>query len=380
MEQMVSTIRANRIILSHVTGIVETVLVTPVLEALRAAFPEAAIEVVASIASAPVLARSRVSPRVWTVGHWREGELLDPRHLWRTVRTIRELQGEPADLLIELLRDGPGPHLGSQTGPQMGAWLRACLPPSAWHLTPSGLHRERARPWERWLRRLWPAIADGRKKGELSVPLHRTQEWLRSLEPLGVRPVVSAPRLRTDPATDREVAQRSERVAASRGSSPHGLLIGLGGSGGAVGMDWTKERVVSLARRLAHHFDARILLLDDPVRPGFRREVEPELRRAIPGRSIRIPARLSFDETLSSLARLSLLVAPLGPIAHLAAAVGTPVVAITRDATPGPLDLLSPHTLHVRPSHGEFLADEERVYDGACQLLHISRAELLSSR
>ena len=65
---------------------------------------------------------------------------------------------------------------------------------------------------------------------------------------------------------------------------------------------------------------------------------------------------------------------------HLAAAVGTPVVAITRDATPGPLDLLSPHTLHVRPSHGEFLADEERVYDGVCQLLHISRAELLSSR
>jgi hypothetical protein len=90
----------------------------------------------------------------------------------------------------------------------------------------------------------------------------------------------------TDPSTDRRVAQRLEKATRAGRSATQGLLIGLAAGSGPAGMDWTKERVVSLARRLVHHFDARILVLDDPTRPGFAREVEPELRRAVPGRSI----------------------------------------------------------------------------------------------
>jgi len=368
MEEISATIRVDRIVLSHVTGIVEAVLVLPVLEALRASFPGATIGVISSKSAGPVYARSRVSPQVWTVGNWSDGDLLDPRYLWGTIRTVRELRGEPVDLLVELIQEGPT------------SWLGACLPPPAWRLTASGLQRGSARSWEKWIRRLLEPIGRDLRRGFFPAPLHKTQEWLQRLEPLGVRPSVSTPRLVTDPSTDRRVAQRLEKASRAGRSATQGLLIGLAAGSGPAGMDWTKERAVSLARRLVHHFDARILVLDDPTRPGFAREVEPELRRGVPGRLIRLPSRQSFDETLSFLARLSLLVAPLGPIAHLAAAVSTPVVALTRDPTPGPLDLLSPQTVHVRPLRGEALVEEERVYEGACQLLHFSRAELLTQR
>jgi len=41
MEEISTTIRIDRIVLSHVTGIVEAVLVLPALEALRESFPRA---------------------------------------------------------------------------------------------------------------------------------------------------------------------------------------------------------------------------------------------------------------------------------------------------------------------------------------------------
>lgn len=369
MEQMgATTIQVDRIVLSHVTGIVEAVLVLPVLEAMRESYPRATIGVVTTSSAGPVYARSRVSPQIWTVGNWRQGDLLDPRHLWGTVRAIKELRHEPVDLLVELVEDGPT------------RWLRACLAAPAWRLTSAGLHRGRTRSWERWIRRLWEPIGLASQRREYPAALHRTQEWLRQLEPLGVRPSVNAPRLWTDASADQRIARRLEKPTRAGSSGPQGLLIGLGAGDGLGGMDWRKEQVISLARRLVHHYDARILLLNDPSRPGWTREVESELRRAIPGRSLRMPARLSFDETLSLLARLSVLVAPLGSLAHLAAAVYTPVVALTRDPIPGPLDLLSPHTVHVRPSRQEAHIEDERIYEGACQLLHINRAELLIQR
>ncbi|MFZ4628859.1 MAG: glycosyltransferase family 9 protein, partial [Blastocatellia bacterium] len=352
----------------HVTGIVEAVLVLPALEALRESFPRATIGVVTSKSAGPVYARSRVSPKVWTVGNWREGELLNPRHLWGTIGVVKELREERVDLLVELVQDGPT------------RWLGACLPPPTWRLTASGLHGGKARSWERWMRRFFEQASQDLPRGGLAAPLHRTQEWLQQLEPLGVRPSVSTPRLRTDPSTDRRVAERLEKATRMKGRTTEGLLIGLAAGSGSGEMGWTTERVVSLARRLVHHFDARILLLNDRNQPGWTREVESELRRVVPGRSIRLPARPSFDDTLSFLARASLLVAPLGSIAHLAAAVSTPVVALTQGPRPGPLELLSPHTIHVRPSLKEALIEEEKVYEGACHLLHTSRAELLSQR
>lgn len=369
MEQMgATTFQVDRIVLSHVTGIVEAVLVLPVLEALRESYPRATIGVVTTSSAGPVYARSRISPQIWTVGDWRQGDLLDPRHLWGTVRAIKELRHKPVDLLVELVEDGPT------------RWLRVCLPAPAWRLTPSGLHRGRMRSWERWIRRLWEPIGLARQQSESPPVLHRTHEWLRQIEPLGVRPSVSAPRLWTDASADQRIARRLEKPTRAGSNGSQGLLIGLAAGNGPAGLDWRKEQVVSLACRLVHHYDARILLLNDPGQPGWRREVESELRRAIPGRSIRLPARLSFDETLSLLACLSILVAPLGSLAHLAAAVCTPVVALTRDPAPGPLDLLSPHTVHVRPWRQEAQIEDERIYEGACQLLHISRAELLIQR
>ena len=67
-----------------------------------------------------------------------------------------------------------------------------------------------------------------------------------------------------------------------------------------------------------------------------------------------------------------------GP-AHLAGAVGTPVVAVTASATPTPYDLLGKHHQHIRAAHID-LVSADTVYEAACRILNRSRSELLVTR
>jgi ADP-heptose:LPS heptosyltransferase len=73
---------------------------------------------------------------------------------------------------------------------------------------------------------------------------------------------------------------------------------------------------------------------------------------------------------------LSVLVANHAGPAHVAAAVGTPVVAASTFAGPSAQDLLSKHHAHIRRQRAETIPEEE-VYEAACRLLKTSRAEIL---
>ncbi|MFN8003282.1 MAG: glycosyltransferase family 9 protein, partial [Acidobacteriota bacterium] len=77
--------------------------------------------------------------------------------------------------------------------------------------------------------------------------------------------------------------------------------------------------------------------------------------------------------------RLSLLVANHSGPAHVAAAVGTPVVVISPHPQATAEDVLGPRCEHVRGAHIELIS-EEAVYETACRLLKINRAEFLRSR
>jgi ADP-heptose:LPS heptosyltransferase len=371
MDQLSSTLQHGQVLLLDQAGAAEAVLALPALEAFRASFPQARLVMVTSFAAAPVYLRSGLVTEVWPVARPSRGEWLDLRHGWRTLRTLGRLRKEPIDLLIDWTREGSS------------GWMRASCRTPAWQLTPEGLRRrEEGGSWEVRLSRILTTLGLAPGSPPLPHPLHRTHQLLQCLEPLGVRPTTRRPRLQTEPRMDERIAIRLEKRGRPRQAMARGLLVGLVAEQEVGSASWSEERAIRLATRIIHNFGdfgVRILFLHDGSGQATVRRMERALRQEVPQAHVVSLPSLSWEENLSVLASLSIVAAPLGPIAHLAAALDTPVVAVTHEALAGPLDLLGPHVLHVRPRQGAPV-DEEAIYDGICHLLRINRSELLSQR
>jgi ADP-heptose:LPS heptosyltransferase len=130
-----------------------------------------------------------------------------------------------------------------------------------------------------------------------------------------------------------------------------------------------------VAARLIHATDARVLVFAGRGEKALARELVALLP---PKRAVAL-AGLPLAEAASALARLSVLVANHAGVAHLAAAVGTPVVAVSPSTAATPFDLLGGRHIHVRKLNVEAVAADD-VYDAACRLLSLNRAELLAAR
>jgi len=133
-------------------------------------------------------------------------------------------------------------------------------------------------------------------------------------------------------------------VAAARlRTAPAGPLVGVHVSGGRPIKQWPPEHFAQAAARLADLRGANIVATGAPV----DRPLVDALQRALAPRTVIDAARTEdLLETAALLAQLDLLITgDTGPM-HLAAAVGTPVVAIfgpsapARYAPTGPLDRL----------------------------------------
>jgi ADP-heptose:LPS heptosyltransferase len=159
------------------------------------------------------------------------------------------------------------------------------------------------------------------------------------------RRLVAAALGRTPPASSRTMIAIPEplRAAALAGLGSHGRpLVGVHVSGGRAIKQWDPERFAAFARRLADEQGATIVATGSA---GDRAMVTAFIA-AVGGNRV-IDAAAAGDDLLGAaalLAQLDLLVTgDTGPM-HLAAAVGTPVVAIfgpsdpARYATSGPDD------------------------------------------
>ncbi len=159
------------------------------------------------------------------------------------------------------------------------------------------------------------------------------------------RRLVAAVMGRTPPASTRTMIAIPEPVRAAAlaglGPQPRRPLVGVHVSGGRAIKQWDPERFAAVARRLADEQGATIVATGSA---GDRAMVDAFIA-AVGGRVV--DAAAGGDDLLGSaalLAQLDLLVTgDTGPM-HLAAAVGTPVVAIfgpsdpARYATSGPDD------------------------------------------
>ena len=336
----------RHILVLHIAGLTETILALPALRSLRRRLPNARITVLAGASAAGLLAMVDEIDEVLPIGRFRNAELLKPTLLLRESRSIRALRREPFDLALEFKHNAESNLL-----------LRLVNP--AARRAGSG-------------RRGGVEAALERIRGNLArrtePPPHVAQQYLRRLEPWDVRPIESAPRLFPHP----EANARIERLLEKHGVRSGELLVGIHPGAGTGKPRWPLARFASIGARLIHNFNARAILLAGPNERGLAKRLAAQLpaRRSIVLESPRFP------EWVSIAARLSLFVGHVGGPAHLAAAAGAPVVALSNAVDFSPHDLLGPRIAQLRAPHIELIS-EEAVYESASKLLQMNRAEAL---
>jgi len=339
---------SQNILVTHIAGLTQTTLALPALRSLRSHLPHSRITIVSGSIAADLVKLAGCADEILPVARFRHAEFLDPRALYRSAKAWGELRRANYDLAVELYADTESEII-----------LRLANPRSRLN-----------RPMNNGLAVVIERVAQALLRQSPKL-IHAAHHYLKLLEPLGVRPVESEPRLATDRASDESVDRLLRKHAVGMGE----LLVGIHPGSGVGRERWPRSRFASIASRMIHNFDARVIVIAGPAERGAARRLVAELpaKRAI---AIESPKLTDFA---SAAARLSLLVANHSGPAHVAAATGTPVVAVSTTSGPSPHDLLSGHHEHIRGSHVDLIS-EEAVYDAACRLLKMSRAEFLRSR
>lgn len=338
------------LLVAHVAGLAQTTLALPALHSLRQHLPHTRITVVSSAAAADLLKLAGCADEVLSVGRLRHAEFLAPHKFYRSAQSLRALRHSPFELAVTL-----------QAGAEADLVLQMARPYA---------RLERASQSQRGL----GALLDRVTKVLAAPPAaltHLAHEYLRKLEPLGVRPTEAAPRLITDRGAD----ERLEKLLAKHSVQFGELLVGVHPGAGQAMRRWSLERFASIGARMIHNFNARVLVFAGPQERGLAKRLAKLLpaKRAIIFESPKLP------EMVSAFARLSLLVANHSGPAHVAAALGVPVVAVSTFVKPSVTDLLSPRHEHLRGPHVDLIS-EEAVYEAACRLLKMNRAEFLRGR
>ncbi len=329
----------QRIFVSHVAGLGQTVLALPALRALRAAFPQSQITVASSYTAVDVVRLSHCANEVFPVG--RSSEILSPRASYQSLKSLRTLRREHYDVTLELQRGAAGSF--ARFLAQLGAPKK---------------------------QKLLTQIREAILRHSLTDK-HAAQLYLDIVGELGAFPLDREPKLYTEHEADARLETRLEKSGLLSG----GLLIGLHPGAAHNKPRWSLERFLVVAEKLIHLLNARVLVFAGPQERGLARTVVKQL-----------PAKhaLAFDaaplmDVTSALARLSVFISNHDGLTHLAAAVGTPVVAVSPLSTSHANDLLSQNHLHVRKALlGAITTDE--VYEAACQLIQANRAEYLWAR
>lgn len=339
----------RNILILHVTGLAETILALPALRSLRSRLPNARITIVSSAGSAELLEQVEEVDEVLPMGRLRNAEALRPTLLLREGRSLGALRRGNFDAAIEFKQNT-----------ESGILLRLLKPSARREAAGSagtvGVETVLERIRQRLIRR---------------PPTHAAQQYLKRLEAWDVRPIESEPRLKTS----READARIERLLDKHGVRSGELLIGIHPGAGTGQSRWPLERFASIGARLIHNFNARAVLIAGPNERGIAKRLASQLP---PKKSIVMESPRIAD-WISIAARLSLFIGNAGGPAHLAAAAGAPVVAISTAVDFSPQDLLGPRIDQIRAPHIQLIS-EEAVYESACKLLQLNRAEALRAR
>lgn len=148
---------------------------------------------------------------------------------------------------------------------------------------------------------------------------HLVDRYLDMLKPLGIENVPRTPLLRTSNAGDLAVEAMLKKEKAQSGE----LLAGIFPGAGNASRLWPLQNFAEVADNLIRNDRVRVIVFAGPE----ERALVPQMRTVFPAGTIFFD-RLTISELASAQARLTLFISnDTGP-AHIAAAVGTPVVVI----------------------------------------------------
>ncbi len=148
---------------------------------------------------------------------------------------------------------------------------------------------------------------------------HLVDRYLDLLKPLGIQDPPRTPVLRTSNAGNLAVEALLKKEKAHSGE----LLAGIFPGAGNASRLWPLEKFADVADHLIRNDRVRVIVFAGPE----ERELVPQMRSVFPAKTIFFD-RLTIPQLASAQARLTLFISnDTGP-AHIAAAVGTPVVVV----------------------------------------------------
>ena len=198
---------------------------------------------------------------------------------------------------------------------------------------------------------------------------HLVDRYLDVLKPLGIADAPRIPRLSPRPPDYTAVDAMLRKAKANTGSP----LIGLFPGAGHPGRRWPLEKFSQLADSLVRNDNLRPLIFVGPE----ERHMLKQIKELYPAPAI-VLDRLSISELAAAQSRLAVFVSnDTGP-AHIAAAVGTPVVVL--------MDVPKPHAYvpvsdsqRLMFSEGVATIEVEDVYAATLELLRAERTAALFS-
>ena len=274
----------------------DVLLATPVLRALRRRFPEARLTVAVNRGTEDMV---KWNPDVTEV-------VVVERGGWAAqMRFLHEMRQRAFDCVIDLTDGDRAAVLTWATG----APLRI------------GLNEE-----HRWRGLLYTAVA---KRSPASR--HRVEQDLDTLRALGIEPEVDRPVLHTSPQDDQQASRLLEEIGAgTNGGFPPCPLVAFQPGARYWFKAWPPERFAELADRLAGGWGCRVLIGGD----ARERELAEMIRDRARSRPAVIAGRTSLLQYAAILKRCALFVGNDNGPMHMAAAVGTPVVALFGPSDP----------------------------------------------
>jgi ADP-heptose:LPS heptosyltransferase len=312
MNQLTKT--RPKILIVLIAGIGDLVLASRALRAIRSGYPDAEIHLLTSTDAAPLAAHYPDLDRVWSFPirelRSRGKILIDIMKLVLQLRNIRfheilnlyQVGSIPGALKMGLLFSSLKSRLKIGHGAKgFGFFLTQSLPANTFtdrHFSDAMLDI---------------ALAAG------GVPDNRGIEvfWDSSCE------------------------MKWESLLGSDGPTGKQLIIGINPGGDRSNRRWAPERYALVADRLIDRFHAKILILGGPGEEVLARQIEGLMK----AKAHNLAGKMNLNDLAFLISRMDLLVTNDSAPMHIAAASGTPLVALFG---PEDLRLMGPYTTHGR--------------------------------
>lgn len=285
----------------------DVVLSLPALRAIRQRFPDARITVAVGKPANEVVTLSGYADEIFEVDRvgLRDGNKLIS--IGRIIKFVKRVRQAKFDFVIDLHSLSETNLLGYLSG------------------APHRLYSRRPGRSLDYLANFKPRPA-AEAKGR-----HAIDRYLDVIEPLGIQNAARIPVLKTNNTADSAVDTLLKKEKAQSGE----LLVGLFPGAGHITRRWPLAHYAELADHLIRNQRVKVIVFAGPE----ERAMVPDMRLLFPSTTIFFD-RLTIPQLVSAQARLTLMVSnDTGP-AHLAAAVGVPVVVIMDRPTPNAFTLI----------------------------------------